>query len=310
MKTNLILVPFVAVLTLLLVGCAAGELVNEVTTTLNGVELDNLTMAGMVGETVPVRVTFTALESVDDVKLKVTLEGLREDVDVSTDRFNLVNGSTYSKLLTLRLPSELKDSTKEFTLYVEVVSSTDKTEESYTMMMQRESYTLEVLSVDYDLRVEAGDSVPVTVVLQNTGSQKLDNCYVVVAVSGLDVAKRVWVGDLYSMDIDNDEKDTVQTTLNLRLPEDAEAGVYDMTVLVGNKDTSTSVNKPIRVNGESGSSDTLTIDGKDAGTAQVSTTAVALTVVLVIIFVVLLVVLVVLLTRKEKPIEELETSYY
>jgi preprotein translocase subunit SecG len=42
----------------------------------------------------------------------------------------------------------------------------------------------------------------------------------------------------------------------------------------------------------------------------VSYSAIALTVVLVIIFVALLVVLAVLLTRKSKPTEEVETSYY
>jgi preprotein translocase subunit SecG len=48
------------------------------------------------------------------------------------------------------------------------------------------------------------------------------------------------------------------------------------------------------------------LEGEDS----VSTSVVALTVILVIIFVVLLAVLVVLLTKKEKPIEEVETSYY
>ena len=43
---------------------------------------------------------------------------------------------------------------------------------------------------------------------------------------------------------------------------------------------------------------------------SVSASVVALTVILVIVFVVLLAVLVILLTKKEKPIEEVETSYY
>jgi hypothetical protein len=47
-----------------------------------------------------------------------------------------------------------------------------------------------------------------------------------------------------------------------------------------------------------------------AEASDVSASVVALTVILVIIFIVLLAVLVTLLARKEKPMEEVETSYY
>jgi uncharacterized membrane protein len=53
-----------------------------------------------------------------------------------------------------------------------------------------------------------------------------------------------------------------------------------------------------------------TVFGATIEGSSVSTSVVALTVILVIVFIVLLAVLIALLTRKEKPIEEVETSYY
>ena len=46
------------------------------------------------------------------------------------------------------------------------------------------------------------------------------------------------------------------------------------------------------------------------GGQAVAMSAVVLTAILVVIFVVLLAVLIVLLTKKSKPVEEVETSYY
>jgi uncharacterized membrane protein len=204
------------------------------------------------------------------------------------------------------------------------------------------------------------------------------------------------LGDLVSTEScdDNcDEEDSVQKTVYLKMPENAEAGVYELDVTIYNKESESTVSRLIKV-GSSGTTtviaaaksqdlkagETKTYDlivvnsaksvkifniqtvsgnalsvsspsvvtiGPDSSTtvpitvtasndasvgtytftvdvdgqqvvfganvtsgSAVSTSVVALTVILVIIFVVLLVVLIVLLTRKEKTIEEVETSYY
>jgi uncharacterized membrane protein len=404
MKRKTFLIPFLAVFVLLTFGIvSAGNLATGVETEFNGVELGSgTTMAGMVGDMVPVKVTFEADQDMGDVRVNVRIEGHRDDVDESTSRFDIVDGSTYTKLLNLRLPSDLKDLTKEFTLYVEISSSSDRTEEPYTIKMQRESYTLDVLSVDYSTQVSAGDVVPVVVVLKNEGFNRADDNYVVASIADLGVSSRGYAGDLVSSeycdedvnDFDcEDEEDSVQKTLYLKVPEGAASGVYELEVRAYNSDTETVVRKLINVGagsstmvvaavknqdmkaGEttiydlilvnsaknvkvynlqsvSGSDLTVsvpsvvTVSPDSSKTVQVAVTAsndapvgtytfsvdvdgeavvfganvteggatsasvVALTVILVIIFVVLLAVLVVLLTRKEQPIEEVETSYY
>jgi uncharacterized membrane protein len=398
MKRNIFLVPFFAVLTLMLVGFASANLANSVDTSFNDVLLgSSMTMAGDVSDNVPVRVTFDADDNATDVRVKVRMEGHRDDVLASTSRFDIVDGVTYTKLLSLDLPSDINDLTKEFTLYVEIVSADDRTEETYEISMQRESYTLEILSVDYSSKVSAGDVFPVSVVLKNVGFNRVDDNYVVVSIPELGVSTRGYAGDLIPTECCEDEEcdeeeDSVQKTVYLRIPEAAESGVYELEVEAYNKESDVTVSKLISV-GDSGSTvilaavknqdmnagETKTYDlvivnsaddvkvfniqavsgsdlavstpsvvtvGPDASETvsvtvtasddveigtytfsvdvngrqtvfgvnivgrSVSTPMVALTVVLIIVFIVLLAVLIVLLTRKEKPIEEVETSYY
>ena len=401
MKKNLLLIPFIAVLSFLMIGVvSASDLAGYVETEFNNVELDvsSLTMSGMVGDVVPLRVTFDAVQDMSDVKIKARIEGHRDDVYASTERFDIVALTTYTKLLSLELPSDEDDQYKDYTLYVEIVSSTDRTEREYTIRMQRESYTFEILSVDNPSKMSTGDVVPVSVVVKNSGFNRADDTYVAVSIPSLGISSQKYLGDLVTTSTDNnqgndeDDTDSISATVYLEVPEDSDGGVYLMEVRVYNDDSSFAVEKLVSIEdsnnfevltsvknkdlnaGESTnyeliivnsansvrvfnintvfgnglavsvpsvitvgpeSSETVEIivtasedvaigtytfsvevDEEQAvfGTniigSSVSASVVALTIILVIIFVVLLAVLVMLLARKEKPMEEVETSYY
>jgi len=397
MKRNVLLIPFVVVLTLMVVAFAsAGELADGIETEFNGVTLNefNTVMAGDVDSVVPVRVVFDAVQDMTDVKVKVYMEGHRDDVSAFASRFDIEDGVTYTKLLSLRLPSDSKVLSEDYTLYVEIVSKNDRSEVDYSVRMQRESYTFEVLSVDYSNRVSGDDVVPVSVVMKNNGYNRMDDVYVVVSIPALDVSARGYVGDLIPIESGDEdhEEDSLEEVVYLRIPENAVSGVYDLEVEVYNEDAEfvvtnlisvgdsastmvlatvknkdlnagetvtyelvvvnsaddikvfnirsvsgdiLSVSAPSVVTVGPDSSEIVSINVRAASDADVgtytfsvdvdgeqvvfganvvstgaSTSVVALTVILVIVFVVLLAVLVVLLTRKGKPIEEVETSYY
>ena len=395
MKKNMFLVSFIAVLTLMVVSFASAGLATNINTEFNSVELGSNTMVGNVNDVVPIRVTFNAVDDVSDVKVKVYMEGHRDDVSVSTNRFDIETGRTYTKLLSLRLPSDSDDLSEEYTLYVEVISKDDRSEEEYTISMQRESYTFEVLSVDYSSKILAGEVVPVSVVVKNIGYNRMDDTYVVVSIPALGVSSRGYVGDLIPVeDYDeyDDEEDSMLRMVYLKVPKNTESGVYELEIEIYNDDAETVLTRLISVDdftstlvlaamknqdlnaGETVTYDLIIVNSADdvkvfniktisgdvlsvsapsvitvgpdtsetvsvvvkassdavVGTytfsvdvdgkqtvfganvvgVSVSTSVVALTVVLVIIFVVLLAVLVVLLTKKEKPIDEVETSYY
>ena len=395
MKRNILLIPFFAVLTLLIAGFASAELATNINTDFNSVALGSNTMVGDVDDVVPVRVTFDSITDEEDVKVKVYMEGHRDDVSVSTNRFDIEDDVTYTKLLSLKLPSDSDDLSEEYTLYVEVVSKDDKTEKKYTISMQRESYTFEVLSVDYSSNILAGEVFPVSVVVKNTGYNRMDDTYVLVSIPALGISSRGYVGDIIPVeDYDEyeDEEDSMSKTVYLKVPANVEAGVYELEIEAYNNDAEVSVKKLVSIgssvsgmilaavkNQDLNAGETVTYDliivnsaddvkvfnlnaisgdalkvsvpsvitvgpddsktvsvevkadsdaaigtytfsvdvngkqivfGANVVGTSVSTSVVALTVILVIIFVVLLVVLVVLLTRKEKPAEEVETSYY
>jgi hypothetical protein len=311
MKRNLTFVSLLAVLVMALSFTSALGTIDTVE--FNGVDLGSVSnnIAVSPGEVVPVWVRFTADVDASDVTLEVETKG-RNGVSVSKDLSDIEDGSTYPVLLRLELP-DTDDLSEEFTLYVTVSSKTEEEVETFDVKIkvQRESYDLDVLSVDYNSKVEAGDIFPVSVVVENNGYGFSEHNYVLVSVPALGISTRGYIGDLDSIedyDNDNHEEDSVQKTVYLEVPEDAETGVYEMEVLAYNEDVKTVVTKLLAVNGvESDDDDSETLNDDDE---SASASVVALTVILVIIFVVLLAVLVVLLTKKEKPIEEVETSYY
>ncbi len=318
MKTNVLLIPFVAVMTLLIVGFASADLAltGSVVVEFNGEVItddDSENLASFAGDVVPIKVTFTADENASDVKIEVGMYDGRDDTEASTGRFNVVDGKKYTKLLSLRLPSDFDEDLDEMTLSVEIYDAdhdTDDYDADYKVSMQRESYELDVLSVDYSSRISAGDVFPVSVVIENNGYNFVEDNFVVVSIPALGVSARGYVGDLDSSedyDNDNHEEDAVQKTVYMSVPEDTETGVYEMEIVVYNDDSKTTVSELISVNGVNPESEVEVLNEDEDKT---SASVVALTVILVIIFVVLLAVLVVLLTKKEKTIEEVETSYY
>lgn len=398
MKTKTFLIPFVAVLAVFLVSCvSASSLIDGgITTTFNDVALgDSITVAGTAGDTVPVRVAFTAGVTASDVRVKVWMEGYRNTIEASTSRSKVLDGIVYTELLNLELPSDLKDTEKTYTLHVSISNSEGYDEVSYTVSLQRDTYNYDMLSVDFDTAVSAGDVVPVSVVVKNRGMETLDDGYVVVTIPELGVSARGYFGDLTPVDNyleDEDSVDAFDKTVYVKIPSTAKSGVYDITVKVYNSDDVFSATKLISVEasnptqvltaiksqdmkaGETKTYDLIivnsgsdiavynikTISGSDLSvsapsvvtvgpdaseTVQVSvkassdadegaytftvdvegeqvvlganvtekgitTSVVALTVILAIVFVVLLVVLIVLLTRRDRPVEEVETSYY
>ncbi len=287
---------------------------------VNDVELfeGSLTsLAASPGETVPIRVTFTANEDLLDVRVKVWV-GDRDSV--STARFDVLDGSVYIKKLSLTLPNvyDMDDVNESWTLHVQIINKDGDNSTAYQVEMQRESYDYDILSVDAPSRAKAGEVIGVDVVLKNTGFRELQDSFVIVAIPELGVAKKAYFGDLDSTDDcedDCDKEDARERRVYLVLPSDAKSGDYTLEVKASNYETSSVVKRLLVVSGTSGNAtstgtgNAITITG---GNTKLPTSVVVLTVILVVIFVVLLIVLIVLLTKKpsEKTEDFGETSYY
>ncbi|MGC9309927.1 MAG: hypothetical protein ACP5D2_04515, partial [Candidatus Nanoarchaeia archaeon] len=86
------------------------------------------------------------------------------------------------------------------------------------------------------------------VVISNDGYERLDDGYVRVEIPELGLSTRGYFGDLVSTECDScDNEDSVQKTVYLKMPENAQSGTYDMQVRVYNADSETSTNHLIQV---------------------------------------------------------------
>lgn len=249
MKSKAILVSMIAlfVLAFAVTSVIASDFVNVTDVEVNGISviLDDVDQAiGVeVSETIPIVVKFTALEDTDDVRVKAYIEGYKSEISEETSRFHILEGNTYVKRFSLRLPSslDLDDLSEELRLLVRVSAKSQESEEVYVPLeVQKGSYSFNLLSIDSPEVVYSGDRIAVDVVLENNGNERLDNAYVKATVPGLGISQRVYVGDLAPNvdEYDDDINDAIMKRLYLTVPRDAVPGNYEMEVEAYNYDTS------------------------------------------------------------------------
>jgi hypothetical protein len=324
MKNKAILVSIIALFAIVLTLNAV--IASEVDVSINDVVVNDVslmestTAAGFVSDNVPVEVEFTSNEDLEDVRVKVYIEGYKSEISESTYRFNTFNGSTYLKRFSLELPSsmDLDDNPEDLTLLVRISAKGQESfEQEYSIRMQRETYTLSFLSIDADEKVAAGSVLALDIVIKNNGNDRLDDTYVKASIPELGISQRVYFGDIES-DVDSDYdhiRDSINKRVYLSIPADAVSGIYNIEIGAYNYDVIVTANKKVMIDGVAAEDTEDNGDVKDVGaadeTADANNTVLILTVILAIIFVVLLIVLIVLLAKKPAETEEFgETSYY
>lgn len=256
MKT--ILVSFVAILTLvfLMNTVMADVVIDEVS--IDGVELGDpgeAVVAGFPGETVAVKVRFTSGEDAEDVRIKLWIDGYRSDIYETTERFDILDGSTYVKKFSFELPDveEMDDLDEELTLNIRIATKADDlAEEKYTIRLQKDAYDVEVLSIDAPSEVIAGSVVPIDVVVKNTGRQELEDVFVIASIPDLGIEKKIYLGDIDELDekdIDDgrdlNREDTAVGKIYLTVPTGVQSGIYALEVEAYNYDFSETVKQAV-----------------------------------------------------------------
>ena len=264
MNTKIFLVSLIALVSVLFLAAtvsAAPPL--TVGDTIDSVEVDGIewdtSPAIVVGDTVSIRVEFESDVNASDITVEVEIEGDRKDVEAQTKPFDVEEGHTYVKTLRLEVPFDLKDDLSGFvSLDVKISGDGYKTTDSEELRVQRESFNADIKSVGVPQTINAGDTFPVDIVLKNIGYNDLDDLYVTVRISALDLERSGFFGDLvalecddsdtaienYGVDIDRkcneDDEDTLNRRMFLEVPYDVEAGIYALEVEVENDDTTSS----------------------------------------------------------------------
>ena len=255
MRTKTILVSFFAIATIVFLAAAvsaSAPITDNLVVKVNDEVANANDLSVVAGESITVNAVFNSLVSASDVIVKAEIEGNKVDVSEQTSSFDVESGLRYTKSLTLVVPSELKDDVSDDTNLVITVKqgSAYKTIAEFTLRVQRPSYNAEVLSIVSANTVEAGEDFPVDVVLKNVGYNDLDDLYVTAKLSALNgIERTVYFGDLVALENDDNEDDvtTISGRINLKMPFDAESGIYVLEILVANDDITVSQKKQIVV---------------------------------------------------------------
>ena len=252
MNAKNLVVFFLALASILLI--ANTVVAMEEIATIDIVRVDDVSALGeevavIAGETITVKVFFTALQTAADVKVKLELEGQKIDAEAVTQSFNIEKGKKYAKTLTLRIPYELQnEASDDTTLDIKIWNGDFRSEDdSIALRVQRPSYNAAIMTIDSSQTVEAGQIYPIDIVLKNTGSNNLDELYVTVKINALNLERTAYFGDLVA--VDNDD-DTETKRFYLQIPFDADAGLYTLDVSASNADLSVSKTKQITIENE------------------------------------------------------------
>ena len=257
MKKLLALVFAVLVLTFATVSIVSAT--NEIASNgtqlwVDGVQMvqgQSLPLSIFAGDTIPIRVGFTAAQNAVDVRIKVEIKGYADDLAVRTNRFDILDGNFYTKAMALQIPYDLKNELSDkVTLKVTVYNDDSESVKEFPVEVQRESYQVDVLSIDTDSKAIAGQPFAVDVVLKNKGMRNLEDLFVTARISALGIERRVYFSDLFALDNNsknNKEDDSISGRIYLNMPEDAKSGTYALEVSVKNDDVSANAAKQVMV---------------------------------------------------------------
>ncbi|MCX8158983.1 MAG: hypothetical protein N3D20_01680 [Candidatus Pacearchaeota archaeon] len=252
METKKLLVSFVTILALAVMLVQSVSAFSHITSVeVNGVEaLSGAEIADFAGQTLPVRIVFQAYDDASDVRIKAWISGEKEYA-VSTDRFDVIAGRTYSRLISVELPKKI-DPSEDLKLIVLVESKNNGVSDvaEIELTVQRESYDIEILDVAMSNEVKAGSNLVIDVVLKNTGRKMAEDSFVKARIPALGIETKAYFGDLSAVDQANpDKEDAVQRRLFLSVPSNAPAGIYVVELEAYNSDSSALVTKKVAITG-------------------------------------------------------------
>lgn len=295
MKAKFILASFIAIATVLamlstvsaaaLVGNYNIQVDGMVARDANGVQSQKIAVEA--GETLTVKVVFVATQFDKNVEMEVELGDSKETVFIG----NVEPGQRYTEKVDIRVPfdEDLRDKlSHDLDLEITIDGKDHKSElDIVTLRVQRESYSIAVMSIGTLQTVEAGQMLPVDVVLKNVGYENVRDAFVKVSIPALGAERTGYFGDIVALECDDkkdavynygvdverkcneDDSDTVSGRVYIQIPEEAKSGAYTIEVSVYGDRVSKTATKSVSVsNAFSGNNVIATVTGKTVAAGQ------------------------------------------
>ena len=201
------------------------------------------------GQTVDVEVLVTALEDAGDVEAEVFLSGFEynewERASDIVGPKNLAANTQYKLKFKIPLSDEFEKD--DYKLRV-LLTNRDHEEliQSYNLKIDVPRHQLRIDDVVFypETSVKAGSALLTTIRIENKGEMQEDDVKVKVTIPNLGVSATEYINEIEE---DDDEEETEE--IFLRIPQCAEAGLYDVevTVYFAEKHYSEKVTKTIHV---------------------------------------------------------------
>ncbi|MEA3378758.1 MAG: hypothetical protein U9Q69_03900 [Nanoarchaeota archaeon] len=166
-----------------------------------------------------------------DVRLEAWIDGYdwgsirAEDSGV----FRVINGVTYSKQLTLDLPSDLDTGDNGYTLRVRLSDRNDSVERTFSLFVEEPMHNLQIQDV---MVSKAGNQIYVKVRVENMGYSKEEDIRVTASLPELGVSAKTYIDELYARNEDDNSESS--STLFLAIPDGVVSGTYELNVKLSN----------------------------------------------------------------------------
>lgn len=187
----------------------------------------------MNGETLDVELRFSALESFDDARIMMFIDGYEHSTLVSsTEIFSVKEGTTYVKTLSLNLPSDM-NSEKEYKL--RIVGANDLsgiTYKDYDVYVDTQRHRVDIIDLVMtpSSGVEPGQNIIANIRLKNRGQKSQDSVKVIIAIPELGIKESSYVSNL------NSDEVVTSDDMLLFVPQDATAGQHEVIVTLSYDD--------------------------------------------------------------------------
>jgi len=210
---------------------AVAATVSAVPITVNSVEVngkelvDNKTRIYERTDELDVSVDFEASEDVDNVRVRVQVEGFEDDLlEEASDLFDMKADRVYEEDFTIDLPSKMDRDNYRLTVTISARGQSPVIQE-FDIEVDTSRHALAITDIDFHPQgqVKAGSSLIATVEVENRG-QKPEDVEVSIRIPDLGVGDEDEIDDLDPDDDKNSEE------LWIKIDKCVEPGTYDVVV--------------------------------------------------------------------------------
>lgn len=197
------------------------------------------------GETLDIDLRMSALESFDDARLRVFLDGYEhDDLSVATDIFAVVEGKTYIKSLSLALPADMDNQQDHILRIVGANDLSGVTYKEFSVYVDTDRHKVDVLDLVMtpSSGVEAGQNIIANVRMKNRGQKAQDSVKVSVSIPELNVVESSYISNL------NSDEVATSDDMMLFVPENAAAGSYEVLATLSYDDGYTTTEEAFNLN--------------------------------------------------------------